>query len=375
MDTIDNSNRTIRQGRYQPRPGSIRDPRKLQRCSVDGLSLQIDQRAQNKRDEIALERPRPDAVRKWPSAQVQDIATPQPLEAIPSDVPVSPYFSLPNAQSTTTTLSDQPADSLNVSTSLPLLPRAARPVYRSAVLSRNAVQKPYLSKVQRWKPVNIHDRSLKMLAVVTMVLGLGFALHTFWPIEPGANRQVLSEVTDQPRILLDHSDATINASEAPVSVSDLASHSASPDEPRIIRIPSIDVEARVVPVKTNEASQIKMPENIYDLGWYDGSRVPGEVGAVLVNGHVSGPTERGTLHYLRALKEGETIELERGDGQVFAYKVVKKRTIPYGQVQGADIFNPATVGVRGLNIVAYDARFNVTANRFQHRLIVYAEQL
>ena len=112
-------------------------------------------------------------------------------------------------------------------------------------------------------------------------------------------------------------------STTPISSSALADYTVSPNLPRYLIIPKLNVDARVLSVGVNSSGAIGAPDNIFDTAWYNESAEPGQPGAVLIDGHVSSWTAHGVFYGLTRLVPGDTIQIKRGDGTMFTYSVVK----------------------------------------------------
>jgi sortase (surface protein transpeptidase) len=123
------------------------------------------------------------------------------------------------------------------------------------------------------------------------------------------NPQVLSETAATSSAVSTAGVETVGPSEEVPKRSEVEQHDVAPDHPRYVRINSIDMEARVYSLGVDATNQLLVPESIFDVGWYNGSRLPGQTGAVVMSGYVSGPSTRGVFYYLKALTVGDTIEV------------------------------------------------------------------
>jgi LPXTG-site transpeptidase (sortase) family protein len=165
-------------------------------------------------------------------------------------------------------------------------------------------------------------------------------------------------------------------SEAPVTAAAVANHKVSnPMEPRTITIKKINVYARIISVGILKSGAMATPRNSNDTGWYNGSARPGEGGAIVIVGHVSGAVKAGVFYDLKKLDKGDVISVERGDGTVFDYRVVAKEQVPSGDVDPAKLLLPVTVGKGGLNIMTCGGKYMADKETFTDRVIVYTEQV
>ncbi|MCQ2049655.1 MAG: class F sortase [Candidatus Saccharibacteria bacterium] len=103
------------------------------------------------------------------------------------------------------------------------------------------------------------------------------------------------------------------------------------ENPRYLTIEKLGrFNARVIMVGTKgENNELAAPNNIFDVGWYEKSGKPGEGKTMILDGHRGGPNEpNGIFNKLETLATGEIIKIERGDGEIFQYKVVENKTYP-----------------------------------------------
>lgn len=120
-----------------------------------------------------------------------------------------------------------------------------------------------------------------------------------------------------------------NLDESEISDLEANNYTVSPDRPRYLKIDKLGIKkARVIPVGLSSSRQMQTPSNIFDVGWYTGSSLPGEGGTVVIDGHNGGPTKVGVFKYLPDLVEGDIITIERGDGKIFNYSVVENNSYP-----------------------------------------------
>ena len=95
--------------------------------------------------------------------------------------------------------------------------------------------------------------------------------------------------------------------------------------PRYLTIEKLGIYgARILSMGVKDTGELKTPNNIFDVGWYEASGRPGEGGTMLIDGHNGGPHVHGVFKELPSLENGDLIEVERGgDGVRFYYSVVE----------------------------------------------------
>jgi len=271
----------------------------------------------------------------------------------------------------------RPAAAPTVMSTPPCKPFGPRPVAksvpsrqrRSVVLKRQAVEAP--SKVTyRQKGWNLKGVALTACASILIVFGLSVA---------GLQLLTNHKVTAQVQALTTKQPASASSvptnSDVPAETSNglLKDYHVAARAPRVLRISKLGVEAKVLSLGVDANNQLRTPTTIYDVGWYTGSAMPGDLGAVLLDGHVHGPTQPGVFVGLKKLKTGDKITIERGDGKIFTYHVVKTQSYAKDAVDMGAAFSSAVPGKPGLNMITCDGTYD-NAGEYNNRLIVFAVQ-
>jgi len=155
----------------------------------------------------------------------------------------------------------------------------------------------------------------------------------------------------------------------------VANYVVAPNLPRYLKIPSLGVNARVFSVGVNSQGALETPHNVYDTDWYNESAQPGQPGAMLIDGHISSWTTHGVFYGLKNLVAGNVLQIVRGDGTVFTYKVVKTVVYPSGNVDMTTAMTPAVNGTPGLNLISCAGDVIPGTNTFNERIVVFSEQV
>lgn len=155
---------------------------------------------------------------------------------------------------------------------------------------------------------------------------------------------------------------------------DINTYTVAPDQPRFITIDKVSKKARVRSVGINATGQIQTPSNVFDAGWYADSVKPGSPGgASVIDGHVSGFTEKGVFYELKNAQNGDIITVELGSGQVVRYKVVAKETYAADKVDMAKVLVAHNTAKHGLNLITCTG--SVQGMEYSHRLVVFTEAI
>ncbi|RTK94963.1 class F sortase [Candidatus Saccharibacteria bacterium] len=247
---------------------------------------------------------------------------------------------------------------LRQSIALPVQPRQAR----SQVLLRAVTTQPVaISKPRRHHPAG--QKALLAMAIIVFVAGIAVAA-----LGLKTNKEIKAQLTSAPA-------AQTDSSEKKPSDQAFALHMVDPSEPRYIHISKIGVKARVTAQGLDRNGALNAPGNVHDVGWYRMSRKPGESGAMLLDSHVSGKTTKGAFYRLKDLRADDQIEVERGDGQTFTYRVVSSVVSDADKTDMRAAMQSIEPGKPGLNLITCTGAFDKATETYAQRLTVFAVQL
>lgn len=253
-----------------------------------------------------------------------------------------------------------------VSRAKPALPRTTRSYVLSRHISEGAVRQRKKARKIYWR----HIVGYSLLSVILVALAVvGWSFKDLAPVHlPFMNNEPkTAAVVDPP-----NNQETSTLDETVIGPEDIAAHSMGDDEPKILRIPKLGVEARIRRVGVSLSGEPVAPSNIFDVGWFEASGKPGQPGAVLLNGNVVGPTRAGVFATVHELVSGDQIVLERGDGTLLTYKVTK--TQEYNQLDMSAATNPIDLSKQGLNLMTTVNKYSALGAQSEKRVIVFAVQ-
>lgn len=175
------------------------------------------------------------------------------------------------------------------------------------------------SKIKRILP------KLGYLAII-LILG-GFFLKTFlWEQDYLLNKNGEVRATNVVGTEVEAQEVD----ETEPTPEEVADFTVPASNPRYITIPSLGNvwNRQVISVGLTRSGALDTPYNIFQAGWYNQSAKPGSGGAIVIDGHNGGPNVIGIFKHLPNAKIGEKVVIERGDGAIFTYTIVKNDTIP-----------------------------------------------
>lgn len=264
--------------------------------------------------------------------------------------------------------------------SSPLLATEPEPTERASVNTREGID--FAKNAAEWKlavrakkrpllewrrptKAKLTNFALVGMAGLVFVLGLAAALHSF-----RVDRQITATVSAQ----AGGDTVSSDVNESKPSPEDIRAYSVAPDMPKLISIPALNVLSRIQQVGIDGSGALQAPYNVHDAAWYSGSVKPGSPGgASIIDGHISGPTQKGVFYGLEQLQPGDAISVEKGDGKKIHYKVVKVEIHDVNKLDMARLLLPVTVGKHGVNLISCTGKFNAQTNNYEQRVLVFAE--
>ena len=236
----------------------------------------------------------------------------------------------------------------------------------TVALKREIVAKPQIEP----KPKRLNKTSVVLVAMAVTLFAFGASVAF---LELRTNSHVAAQVKKVANTSTSGNSSNSDAPPSENKPNNLGAYVVPPDQPRFLKIPKLSVDSRVLKLGVKTDGELQTPNNIYDTGWYQNSAKPGDAGgAILIDGHVHGPTQPGVFYGLKNLQPGDTIQIERGDGKLYNFKVVKSQSYPADKVD----MNAALVSVNpnklGLNLITCTGSVNTNTDTYNQRLIVFA---
>ena len=138
-----------------------------------------------------------------------------------------------------------------------------------------------------------------------------------------------------------------------------------------VKIPSIDVEAKIERVGILENGQMGVPQEINNVGWFEPGVKPGSRGSAVLAGHVDSRTGPAIFFNVRNLKQGDEIFVTDEKGTTLTFVVKKQKSYPRGSAPINKIFQ--TSEGQSLNLITCSGTFNRLEGTHEERLVVFAE--
>jgi len=253
---------------------------------------------------------------------------------------------------------DTKVEPKNEAIEVPLIPVAHTPNKKENHIRKEKKKKSSKKKI----PLLLYG-----LAAIILLFGIGMSINQYL-----TNRR--NDKQAQHYVDLANSG---RPSPAPATIKpstdDIGKYQVAPNMPRYMIIPSLKVFARVRSVGVDKTGAIGTPTNVFDTAWYNQSSLPGQPGASLIDGHVSSWKTNGVFYGLKNIKPGELVKVQRGDGKVFTFSVVKSQVYPYDSVDMTEVLAPIVAGVPGLNLITCTGKVIHGTNEFNQRMVVFTK--
>ncbi|HXF51250.1 MAG TPA: class F sortase [Dehalococcoidia bacterium] len=141
-----------------------------------------------------------------------------------------------------------------------------------------------------------------------------------------------------------------------------------------IVIPKIGVDAKIVVKGIGPDGVMEVPDNAYDVAWYDFTARPGWGGNAVFSGHVDfrgvGPA---VFWNLGKLEPEDIVEVRLEDGTTYRYRVTGKGAFDAEEAPVDRIIGQTPV--ESVTLITCTGTFNVATRQYDKRLVVRAERI
>jgi LPXTG-site transpeptidase (sortase) family protein len=242
----------------------------------------------------------------------------------------------------------------------------SRGLPRSTGQRQGYIQPIIQEKKSKSKFVNLKPRALMAASIALLIFG-------GWVSFIGLKTNYQAEAQVKHLAAASSSDDDSTPSEKRPDPAAFGSFKVAPSLPKYIKITKIGVNARIFRMGVKSNNQLRAPSNIYDAGWYENSAKPGDAsGAMLIDGHVHGPTMPGVFMNLNKLQAGDEITITRGDDQIFKYKVASSKVYDADNVDMDRLLVSADSSKEGLNLITCTGSIEKGTTEYSQRLAVFA---
>lgn len=145
------------------------------------------------------------------------------------------------------------------------------------------------------------------------------------------------------------------------------------DQPKRLVIDKLGVSSQIRSLGTGDYNRLMFPGNIYDVGWYNKSSLPGGKSTVLLDAYASGSTKQGVLFSVDRLNPGDRISIIRGDGVKFNYRISSRQIYQNQQGSIKDLLNAHRGSSQNLVLAVSQAGGGSGGSQYKQWIVVKAE--
>ena len=177
---------------------------------------------------------------------------------------------------------------------------------------------------------------------------------------------VASTASDQPSL------GSTSADPSPGEPASSVGNSAGDQEPAPsrLRIPTIAVDAAMVPLGLLDDGRIDVPSDFDQTGWWADGPEPGEVGPAVILGHVDSREGPAVFFGLGELEAGDPIHVDRLDGSTVTYVVERIEQHPKDAFPTEAVYGPTSEPV--VRLVTCGGDFDRERRSYDDNLVVFA---
>jgi LPXTG-site transpeptidase (sortase) family protein len=110
-----------------------------------------------------------------------------------------------------------------------------------------------------------------------------------------------------------------------------------------LRIPHLSIDAPVLPVGSDAAGNMAIPERTDAVGWFAPGVFPGSSGSAVFAGHLNTRVSaHGIFWNLNTLQPGDAVYVDTASGQTLLFTVTSSQSYPYDQAPMQEIFGSSS---------------------------------
>ena len=214
----------------------------------------------------------------------------------------------------------------------------------------------------------------KVIFAIIMIIAAIFVIRVaFWEKQYYAEK----EGSERAIAVVGDLDTTETVSEEEVTEQQRNEYIVAADKPRYMYIDKLGIaKARILEVGVNTKGQMQTPNSIYDAGWYTGSKLPGDGGTAVFNGH-NGAGAKGIFKNLSTLTSGDLIRIEMGNGVVYTYRVYENVEIKLSEADKkmSSMMTSPVDGEESITIISCSGEYSFKQKTYLSRQFVRATRV
>lgn len=141
-------------------------------------------------------------------------------------------------------------------------------------------------------------------------------------------------------------------------------------DPQSIKIPALDIDQDLIELAV-VGTDLQVPDDYSDVGWWRGGPAPGDPGASVMVGHVDSPTGPAVFYQLSGLRSGDEITVGFDNGSRTVFTVRKVQAYERSGFPSARVYR--SHGKPTLHLLTCGGSFDSEAGQYSSNVVVYAD--
>lgn len=146
--------------------------------------------------------------------------------------------------------------------------------------------------------------------------------------------------------------------------------------PLRLKIPKINVDANILSLGFATSGAMQIPNNVYDVGWFNGGPRPGEKGSSIITGHVAQirggvMTKPGVFIELNKLITGDRLNVIDDKGESITF-IVRESRLYDPLADASSVFSSADNNTH-LNLITCEGTWNPGEQSYSKRLVIFTD--
>lgn len=141
--------------------------------------------------------------------------------------------------------------------------------------------------------------------------------------------------------------------------------------PTRLEIPDIDLSAGVMPLGLRADGTLDVPpfDRAGEAGWYVDSPHPGQVGPLIIVGHIDSPDGPAVFHRLAGMRPAQSIRVTCADGRMVPYRVEQVQLFPKAEFPTSLVYGNLTYP--GIRLITCGGPYQRSYGGYQGNTVVF----
>lgn len=140
--------------------------------------------------------------------------------------------------------------------------------------------------------------------------------------------------------------------------------------PTRVRIASISLDQPLTGLRVQQDGHLAVPADPAQVGWWSDGPRPGDPGAAVLVGHLDSARGPAAFYNVSALRPGDRVAVDRGDGTTVEFVVRALRQYEKDAVPDSQVY--ATTGPPSLRLITCGGAYDGAQRGYRDNLVVFA---